>query len=350
MLRGKDRPRVLVARLDSAGDVLLSGPAVRAVAASGARVSYLCSPRGAQAARLLPGVDEVLENRAPWIDAHPEPATREVADRLIGSLCQAEPDEMIIFTSWHQSPLPLALLARMVGVPRISAISVDYPGSLLDVRHRVDDDLHEVERNLSLAKAAGYPLPAGDHRGLEVVSLRGRPPWLPDRYVAVHPGAAAPARTWSPKRFGELVAFLADTGQRVVVTGGPDETVLTAQVCGAHLGTPSVMDLGGGTDLAALAAVLAGADMLVTGNTGPAHLAAAVGTPVVSIYPPTVPAERWRPWMVPYKLVGDQGIACRGCRAVECPVPGHPCVDQLAVEDVLRAMRPLFPDYEDVPA
>jgi ADP-heptose:LPS heptosyltransferase len=62
-------PHTLVVRLDSAGDVLLSGPAVRAVSASSGRVTFLCSPAGAPAARMLPGVDEVLECRAPWIVA-----------------------------------------------------------------------------------------------------------------------------------------------------------------------------------------------------------------------------------------------------------------------------------------
>ena len=84
---------------------------------------------------------------------------------------------------------------------------------------------------------------------------------------------------------------LAKAGHRVLVTGGPAERALTAQVAAAG-GT----DLGGATDLAGLAAVLAGADCVVVGNTGPAHLAAAVGTPVVSLFSPVVPAERWRPW------------------------------------------------------
>ena len=70
------RPHVLVARQDSAGDVLLAGPAVRAVAAGAGRVTLLCGPRGREAAALLPGVDEVLVRHAAWIDAEPEPVTR----------------------------------------------------------------------------------------------------------------------------------------------------------------------------------------------------------------------------------------------------------------------------------
>ena len=66
------------------------------------------------------------------------------------------------------------------------------------------------------------------------------------------------------------------------------------------------------------------ADVVVVGNTGPAHLAAAVGTPVVSLFAPVVPAERWRPWSVPHVLLGDQSAGCALSRARTCPVAGSP--------------------------
>ena len=154
--------RVLVARPDSAGDVFVTGPAIRAVAAGARRVVMLCGPRGRCAAELLPGVDEIIEAPLPWIDPDPLPVDREGIDRLVDQLAAAEIDEAVLFTSFHQSALPLALALRMAGVPRISAISDDYPGSLLDVRHRPPGGIPEVERALSLAVAAGYPLPATD--------------------------------------------------------------------------------------------------------------------------------------------------------------------------------------------
>jgi ADP-heptose:LPS heptosyltransferase len=63
----------------------------------------------------------------------------------------------------------------------------------------------------------------------------------------------------------------------------------------------------------------------------------------VSIFPPTVPAVRWRPWGVPHVLLGDQEIACAGCRARVCPFAGHPCVGRLTAERVLEAVRELAP-------
>ena len=74
---------VLVSRLDSAGDVLLAGPAIRSVAAGADRVTLLCGPRGRAAAELLPGVDDLLEFEAPWIDPEPNPLDGARVDRLI---------------------------------------------------------------------------------------------------------------------------------------------------------------------------------------------------------------------------------------------------------------------------
>jgi ADP-heptose:LPS heptosyltransferase len=326
---------VLVARLDNEGDVLLAGPAIRAVAAGAARVTLLCGPRGAQAAAMLPGVDDVVVRHAEWIDPHPEPVDRAAIDAFVDDLAVRGFDEALVFSSFHQSPLPLALLLRMAGVPRIAATSVDYPGSLLDVRHRISDEVHEVERSLSLVATLGYALPDGDDGALRV--RRPGANLLPRGYVVVHPGASVPARAWAPERNAALVAGLAAEGRRVVVTGASGERELTALVAGED-----GADLGGATDFAGLADVLAGADCVVVGNTGPAHLAAAVGTPVVSLYAPTVPAVRWRPWRVAHELLYVD-VPCAGCRARECPVPGHPCLGGVDVADVVAAVGRLAP-------
>jgi histidinol-phosphate phosphatase family protein len=343
-----ERPHVLVARLDSLGDVLLGGPAVRAVAAGAGTVTFLCGPRGRAAAELLPGVDQVLEFSAGWIDPEPEPISPEAVQALVEAVSGLEVDEAIILTSFHQSPLPLALLLRLAGVPTIAAISEDYPGSLLDVRHNVDDDIHEVERALSLVGTLGYRLPVADDGRLAVRrparGARGAGGGSPHHdgrpYVVVHPGASVPARAWAAERHRDLVAELARR-RPVVVTGSPSERELTAFVAGRSEDPQRVVDAGGRLSFAELAEVLAGAEVVVTGNTGPAHLAAAVGTPVVSLFAPTVPAVRWRPWGVPHRLLGDADIACAGCRARVCPVPGHPCLSCVTVSEVLLAVAEL---------
>jgi ADP-heptose:LPS heptosyltransferase len=122
-----------------------------------------------------------------------------------------------------------------------------------------------------------------------------------------------------------------------VVTGGPGETALTRDVAGSR-----GLDLGGRTSLAELADVLDRAACTVVGNTGPAHLSAAVGTPVVSLFAPVVPAERWRPWGIQYKLLGDQTAACALTRARACPVAGHPCLTSVPVAEALASVQALI--------
>jgi ADP-heptose:LPS heptosyltransferase len=333
---------VLVVRLDNAGDVLLAGPAVRAVAAGADRVTLLCGPHGADAGALLPGVDAVLCWRCPWIDPAPEPVDEAHVEELVSAVRHLAPDRAVVLTSFHQSPLPVALLLRLAGVPWVGAVSEDYPGSLLDLRHRPRSGLHEVERALSLVAAAGYRLPDGDD-GLLAVRPQTCPPlpWTRD-FVVLHPGASVPARAWPAYRWQELAHLLGDRGRRVVVTGGPGEQALTASVAAAY-GHGDVVDLGGRTSLAGLAGVLGTASAVVAANTGPAHLAAAVGTPVVSLFAPTVRLESWRPWGVPVVVLGRGDTECRDTRLTECPFPGHPCLSSVTADEVEQALASLAP-------
>jgi len=332
--------RVLIARQDNNGDVLLTGPAVRAAAAGGAVVTFLAGPRGRTAAELLPGVDEVLVQHASWIDAEPQAIQRAKIDAFIDLLAQRQFERAVIFTSFHQSALPLALLLRMAGIRTIAAISGDYPGNLLDIRHRVSDDVHEVERDLSLVAELGYTLPASDDRRLRIHGLKAGDfwPWSNAPYVVVHPGATVPARAWSAQKNAALVRALSARGQSVVVTGGNEEFSLARYVAG-H--APNVHNACGLTTFAQFAAIIAQASVIVCGNTAAAHLAAAVQTPVVSLFPPTVPAVRFRPWLVPHVLLGVQDIPCRGCRARVCPIETQPCLDRVSVDDVLSAVQHL---------
>lgn len=304
--------RVLVARQDSLGDVLLAGPCVRAVAASAESVTMLAGPRGSAAANLLPGVDEVIEWCAPWIDPEPDPVDPGDLARLRARIRGRHVDAALILTSYHQSPLPLALVLREAGVPWIGAISDDYPGALLDLRLRSPGDVPEPERALGVAEAAGFRLPHGDSGGLAVrrplpdVSAVTGPPG----YVVVHPSASVPARSPSAGTARGIVRALSGAGHRVLVTGAASERALTREVAGHE-----ARDLGGVLGFTELASVLDGAVAAVVPNTGPAHLAAAVGTPVVSLFAPVVRPERWAPYGVPSVVLGDRGAPCRDTRA-----------------------------------
>jgi ADP-heptose:LPS heptosyltransferase len=314
--------RVLVVRLDGAGDVVLAGPAVRAIAAR-SEVTLLCGPAGVAAGRLLPGVADVLTWACPWVLGEPPPVARDDIEALVAAVAAGHFDEAVILTSFHQSPLPLALLLRLAGVPRISGASVDYPGSLLDVRLRpgetLAEDQPEPERMLAIAGAAGFALRPGDTGALAVLPRRRCPPWS-ERVLRGRPPRSRGAR---PPLAGTAGRPRRGTAGRVRTAGAGHRRTrrasLTAQVAGRY-GTISA----GAPTWAELTGVLAGASSIVVGNTAAAHLAAAVGTPVVSLFAPVVPAVRWQPYRVPHALLGDQTAACAGSRAGSARSPGTP--------------------------
>ena len=343
---------VLVTRLDNCGDVLLAGPTVRAAAATGRPVHLLCGPRGRAAAELLPGVTTLVEAHVPWIEPDPMPVRPEDATALVDQVRRLHVTDAAVLGSSHQSPLPLALLLRWAGVDRIAAVSHEHAGSLLDVRVPGDPDVHEVERGLLIAAALGFARPADDRLAVDLgprdtmpddseTARRDSTAHVGRRYVVVHPGASAAARTLAPDRWREVVTALADTGRTVIVTGGRQEVWLSAFVSGDH---SNVFDLGGTLTFRELGRTIAGADALMTGNTGPMHLAAAVGTPVVAAFPPTVPAERWRPWRVPHVLLGDRSVPCAGCRARRCALDEQVCLSGIRPEDVVSAVEALTAD------
>lgn len=324
----------LVVRLDALGDVVLAGPAVRAAAAGHGPVAVLCSPTGAPAARLLPGVGVVVEYEAPWIAADAPVHDRRRWDATVASVRALEVDHALVLTSFHQSALPTALLLREAGVGRVTAYSEDYPGSLVDDRVAPLGDVHEVERALHLASVAGWALPAGDDGRLR---LRAPSPPRSSTGVVVHPGASAPARTLDPDVWADVVRALVERGRRVTVTGGAAEAGLVDRVAGASA------DRLVGAPLPVLVDTLARAATVVTGNTGPLHLAAAVATPVVCAFPPTVPLARWGPWGVDHKVLGRQAVACAGCRLRRCPLSPRPCVGGVDADAVVEAIDELAP-------
>ena len=106
---------------------------MRAVAVGAAHVTMLCGPQGAPAADLLPGIDRVRVWAAPWVTETARPIDDALLAEFRALIAEEQPDEAVVLTSFHQSPLPLALLLRLAGVPRVSGASVDHPGSLLHV-------------------------------------------------------------------------------------------------------------------------------------------------------------------------------------------------------------------------
>ncbi|HET8625806.1 MAG TPA: glycosyltransferase family 9 protein [Thermomicrobiales bacterium] len=347
--------RVLAVRLDNLGDVLLMTPAFRAIKESlpGATLSLLASPVGAQAGRLNPDVDEVLVCEAPWIDPWqqlPHDSARE--RRLIERLRARRFDAAVIFTSFRQSPLPAAYLCYLADIPLRLAASIDGSGSLLTTRHKHPErPMHEVERALDLVGAIGFGASADDlvlrvpdaaraalAARLGERGIAGRRP-----LIAVHPGCSMPARTYPWEQYAAVVdRLVADLGATVALTGVADEAALIDRIYDRLRPETrrATHRLAGALPFAEFCALVEAADLTVTNNTGPMHVAAAVKTPVVALFALTNPPEQWRPWRVPHRLL-NHDVPCRICYSRVCP-HGHECLRLVGPEAVVAAAADLL--------
>jgi ADP-heptose:LPS heptosyltransferase len=323
------------------GDVLICGPAVRAVAAVADRTTMLVSPLGAPAAELLPGVDAIMVWECPWITAGALTVDVTDIDSLIARIGASRVDEALILTSFHQPALPTALVLRLAGITRITAISEDYSGGLLDRRLAPPPDGPEAERMLALARGAGFELPPGDDGRLRLSLAPSSAPQPAGPFLVLHPGVSAPARAYPETHWHQVIALLTAIGWTVVLTGSKNESELTARLAQATCAPGTAKDLGGTLDLNDLAVLMGRSRGVIVANTGPAHMAAAVGAPVVSLFAPVVPSSRWAPYGTSSRILGDQHASCRGSRARECPVAGHPCLSSVTAERVVAVVQEL---------
>jgi lipopolysaccharide heptosyltransferase II len=342
---------VLAVRLDALGDVVMTGPALRALSAPrpGRRLTLLTSPAGAAVARLLPGVDEVIVYEAPWMKASPVRADPGPDVEMIARLAAGRFEAAVIFTAYSQSPLPAALLCVLAGIPRRLAHCHENPYQLLT--DWIPDPepaggiRHEVRRQLDLAAAVGAGVederlaltipPAAVGRAAALVEDLGLSGG--ERWVAVHPGGTAPSRRYPPERFAEVVRGLAAAGVEVVLTGGADDRPLVSD--DQRLAGVPTRSLAGRIGVAELAATLACARVLVSNNTGPVHLAAAVGTPVVDLYAQTNPQHT--PWSVAHRVLFHD-VPCKYCYRSVCPEGHHDCLRRVAPASVVAATLELL--------
>ncbi len=324
--------RLLVVRPDNLGDVLLAGPAMAALraAAPRARLELLASPAGAQAATLLPEVDDTVVARVSWQQIA---ASAEAPDtELVAELAQRRYDAAVVLTSFSQSPWPAGYALQRAGVPVRAGTSKEFGGAGLT--HWVpapEDGLHQVDRALyvlgRLGVASSVPVlhasvPArgrADARAALAAAGLG----AGAAYAVVLPGASCPARRWPADRFRTAVTQLAEQGLPVVVSGPAAERELVDAVTAD--GTPGVVGLAGALDVPGLAGLLAGAAAAVTNNSGGMHLADAVGTPVVAIFAGTEDEGQFRPRSVP-AVVLRVPTECSPCRQFHCPY-GLECLD-----------------------
>ncbi len=344
---------ILAVRLDNLGDVLMLGPALRAVKETSprARLTLLATPGGAAMAALLPWIDDVITWRPVWQDVgHKMAFDPERERQLIAQLAAYEFDAALIFTSFSQTPHVPGYVCYLAGIPLRAGESKEFGGSALSVELRgAPDSMHQVERNLRLVESLGF---VGRERRLVVAippEARAAVPRLlqavdldPERpFALLHPGASAAARRYPAEWFGEAARLLAERGWSVLVTGVAREAGLVSAVLEQ---APSARTLLDTTDIGQYAALIERAALVICNDTLPLHLADAVGTPLVALFSGTDLESQWGPRSAPHVLL-RRPTPCHPCYLFECPI-GLPCLD-IDPREVVDAALSLLSERPD---
>jgi len=248
--------------------------------------------------------------------------------------------------------LRISLLVWLSGIPVRIGTGYRWYSFLFNKKiyeHRKTAEKHEAEYNLSLLKGLGHTVSlkpeakisisqqekktASDVRqSLEISDS--------DRLVLLHPGSGSSARDWKPERFAQLAVELTKLGYQVVITGGKTEEALVHRV--AHEAENGVKPFISTLNLKEFAAFIQTAKLFVANSTGPLHIAAAVGTPVIGFYPPVrvMSPKRWGPLTDKKAIFIPDPVRCPRCKGGECQ--GNDCMDQITVRQVLEAAAKLI--------
>ncbi|MDI3342043.1 MAG: glycosyltransferase family 9 protein [Sphaerobacter sp.] len=336
--------RVAVLRALHLGDLLLAVPALRALRAGfpQAEITLIGLP---WAAAFVERFRHYLDRFVPFggypgmgeVPLDPARVERFVADQ------RAAGYDLVI--QMHGNGRTSNACALALGGRVTAGYYVGARPAGLTVAAPYPDDCPEVERNLRLARLLGcpdpgpaleFPLHAADRA--EAARLLARLP-SGGPLVGIHPGARPPARRWPPERFAAVADHLVDRlGARVLLTGSPEEVETARRVAAAMRASPLV--LAGQTSLGGLAALIARLDLFLSNDTGPAHLAAALGTPSVTLFGPADPV-RWAPLDRARHPIVRVPVACSPCPHWECPID-HRCLRRITPEMVAAAATRLL--------
>ena len=320
--------RLVVFRGLYVGDLVAATGALRALKRGypGAEITLVSLPWATALAPHLPHIDRFIPYPGtPGLDGGGD---EESLERF---LVRMRAERFDLAVNMHgRGPISTRLVARF-GARRTASFVGGKESEIaaLDVAVPWDAEAHESRKLLLLAEEAGG-ISAGSEPELRVREeddLRARallPTHLQRPLALVHPGASAPEKHWPREAFRQVAEGLVRRGYTVAATGSTREKKLTRRVA-----APGSLDLGGETDLSTLIALVARASVLVSNDTGPAHLAYALRTPSVTIFGPTTDVERWGP------LIRER-------HTVLCGDP----ISEISVEDVLQSVEALAGERE----
>lgn len=345
--RWSNARNILAVRLDNIGDVLMTTPALRAIKESNPQrsVTLLTSETGAAAACYIPEIDHVLRYDAPWVKSIWQ-ASSLSGLRCLSQITEGRFDAAIVFSVYSQSALPAATITWLAGIPLRLAFVRENPYQLLTDWVKESEPhneiRHEVRRQLDLVASVGYTTtddhlsfqvePQDHAQTMEKLEEAGIDPARP--FIVVHPGATAASRRYPAAQFAAAMRLIAArTGDhQFVITGGVEERQLVESVR-LH-GARGAVGMAGQFALGELAALIQRSVLLIANNTGPVHLAAALGTPVVDLYALTNPQHT--PWRVLSRVLFHD-VPCKYCYKSVCPEQHQACLRQVTPEAVAQA-------------
>ncbi len=323
--------RILAIRLDNIGDVVMTGPALRALhqAFPQAKLTLMASPAGSQVAPLLPWVNDVFPWRAVWQDIARNVAVAPEKEReLVQQIEERQFDAAFIFTSFAQSPHPPAYACYMARIPVRVGQSKEFGGGLLT--HWVkplSDDIYQVDRNLYLLNAVGIPaqentlelqIQPGDQHLADALLADANIP-EGQLFIVLAPGASATARRYEETRFAAAARRLvAETGLPVVVVGSQREVGKFPALERLAAQNSRIHSLIGRTTVAEMAAILRQSALLIANNSSAMHIGAAFNRPMVILFAGTERLEQWVP-NSSNAIYLNRLTACTPCRRFQCP-------------------------------
>jgi lipopolysaccharide heptosyltransferase I len=334
--------RILIVRLGALGDIVHALPVLAAIknAMPAASVDWLVEEHYASILSIASGLRRRVIVRAR--------RSFEAADSVsFGGLLGYWQAASFLRAQKYDAALDLqgliksALWARASGASRVigfdrASLREPHAAALYTESAAAPDTSHVIGKNLSILAALSIT-PRGVELPLSPTASAVTHAAIEDaggarRYIVINPGAAWPNKRWPPERFGALAASLRDrTGLRSLVTWGPAERELADSVVHAASGAATAAPA---TSVSDLAVLMRDAALVVSGDTGPLHIAAAMGTPLVGLYGPTWP-QRNGPWD-PDDIVISRADVCVCHHKRQC-LRGAPCINEITLQEVVAA-------------
>lgn len=340
--------KVLIVRTDRIGDVILTIPVITELKRniSETKISFLIQSYTSGLVAHHPDLEKVL--------LYDERGPRKSFLQMYREI-RAEEYEYVVLV--HPT-FRLALLMFLARIPMRIGTGYRWYSLLFNKRiyeHRKTAEKHEAEYNLSLLRALGCELvdpPKPElHIGSKAVQRvdRLRREFKlsdSDTVVILHPGSGGSTRDWPAHRFGELASRLVDEGCKVAITGGKGEDKLVEVV--AKAARSKAMTFVDSFSLEELAEFIRRAQLFVSNSTGPLHIAAAVGTPVIGFYPPILAcsSKRWGPLADRKVIFEPMSKDCPRCKGQKCQ--GNDCMSLIKTDDVFSAARSLLEERTPV--